>query len=738
MRPCRIKSAQPLLSPARAFSLNSASLAAALAFGTLARPAPIQPLTHVTPSAAAVRFSVPASDKRLRLDPTNPTDWQITNGVVAIDWDSTAGNVWGMNLVGDSQPLIDPNTLGGNGLPKGFYMDNSGPGTGTVSAGYVLVPGRYIDWWFTTASNASNAFTYTQHFILAANDPGIHVYSVFAHAASDPAGSLGQIQYVFRDNPALFTATYAVNAGPGNLGAVSIPLPSPAVMGNSDPGRQVQDATIDVHGLALPGGFNRGFETKYDYAGYEYFQEANGVYGNGYGLWAVFPRMDTLVGGPMKQNLLFTGSIVMGEMLSDHLCYGMSFPAAAGTPASRLFGPVYYRINRGADPAALYADAVGSASGALALYNREETLVANGYVPSGPRSTVTVADRAAPVPVSGTAWVVLSDPQTNQQLTAQAGQYWGSEDASGTVVLGGVSPGKYRLSAYRLGQWGEYRQDGVSVGGAASGPSQSGGSSSLAFQFTPENFSTAAPIWTFGTPDRSAREFLHGTDPSGSDDKEYWGAWNYWADFQATSGAAIAYATAVGSIPASPSPAVWNYIQWHQFDPGLFGGAYSTTDDTTDGYMYVCPAYAGSPATARVPNWQLHFTTTAAQQAQGSYVVLSVGLAATNSNLTVSLNGHSLAWNASTTTKTSDAQVRSGISGTYQWAALQWDASLLNPPGADNLLTFAVGSSQGVMYDALRMEIAATTADPAIRGWHDYEYLYNTLYTPANDALPNP
>ena len=29
-------------------------------------------------------------------------------------------------------------------------------------------------------------------------------------------------------------------------------------------------------------------------------------------------------------------------------------------------------------------------------------------------------------------------------------------------------------------------------------------------QFTPENFGTASPIWTIGTPDRSAHEFLNG------------------------------------------------------------------------------------------------------------------------------------------------------------------------------------------------------------------------------------
>jgi hypothetical protein len=81
---------------------------------------------------------------------------------------------------------------------------------------------------------------------------------------------------------------------------------------------------------------------------------------------------------------------------------------------------------------------------------------------------------------------------------------------------------------------------------------------------------------------------------------------------------------------------------------------------------------------------------------------------------------------------------RSGLSGTYQWLVFQWNTSQLNPPGQDNVLTLAVNRSEGVMYDALRMEITDTSADPAARGWNDYEYLFGSAFTPADDAVPNP
>ncbi len=308
-------------------------------------------------------------------------------------------------------------------------------------------------------------------------------------------------------------------------------------------------------------------------------------------------------------------------------------------------------------------------------------------------------------------------------------------------------PGIYRLSAYVLGQWGELRADNVNV--AAGQPTL------LSLKFTPENFGTAPPVWTIGTPDRSAHEFLHGQiknpvdlDPnyfdqytffvnnSVQDDREFWGNWNYWADFAANNGAVIYYATPVGSTPATNDLTKWNYVQWQNFNPGLYAGVYNSSDDTTDGYKYICPAYVGNCSTAVVPDWQVHFTTTADQQAQGQYVALSVGLAATEASLTVSLNGTPLVWHGFGL-KNADAGVRSGFSGTYQWVVFQWNTNQLNPPGADNVLTFNVNRTQGVMYDALRMEITNTSAAHEATGWNDYEYVNSSTYEPADDTLAN-
>lgn len=65
----------------------------------------------------------------------------------------------------------------------------------------------------------------------------------------------------------------------------------------------------------------------------------------------------------------------------------------------------------------------------------------------------------------------------------------------------------------------------------------------------------------------------------------------------------------------------------------------------------------------------------------------------------------------------------------------QWDSSALAAAGQDNVLTFDVNRAQGVMYDALRMEITSTSAAPSVTGWHDYEYVDASGYTPASDGV---
>ena len=715
-------------------------------------------------AAMAFLLSQTPLSAQITVDTSNATDWKISNGVITVDWLPGDGRIFSIHWTAfPDQELIDQTNRDSHG-PKGFYMDNVGPGGGIPTNKFYLDPnGKYVDLWNTFPASATNAFTWSQHHILFANDPGIHIYFVLDHGTGDIPGSVGQIQWVLRGDLAQFTNTYSVNTGLGNLGATAVPLPDAVLFGTSDPGRNVQDATVDLHGLPLPTGFRRQFYTKYDYSSYEYLHKAEGVYGSTMAAWMVVPSHESLTGGPSKQDLIFTGNLLIMEAYSNHLDNQMSFPVAAGSALQRLYGPFYLHFNAFSNshstPASLYQEALFAARRFTPAYDRDTVLLSNGYVPSTGRGEVELRVEERDRFNLNHAWAVLSDQQTNVQYSHAGHQYWENVNDPGEIKFRNVAPGTYRLTVYNLGGWGELRHDGITV--------TAHHATRLSVPFSSENFGSARPVWKIGTPDRSSHEFLHGRiidpidldrqfdfdskrdfdslwfddrlDRFGSrvqDDREFWGNWNYWDDFAANNGAVIYYATPVASTPATNDWTKWNYNQWHIFNPGLFAGIYNASDDTTDGYKYICPVYVGNCVTAIVPDWQVHFTTSPDQQAQGQYAALSVGLAATESSMTVSLNGNPLVW-PGFNHKNADAGVRSGFSGTYQWAVFQWPSSQLNPPGMDNVITFHVSRTQGVMYDALRMEITNNSADHTVTGWNDYEFITTGTYEPANDAIEN-
>ncbi len=266
--------------------------------------------------------------------------------------------------------------------------------------------------------------------------------------------------------------------------------------------------------------------------------------------------------------------------------------------SNRLFGPYYIHVNTLgtaynqtgntlASQADMYADAISAEAALVSNYDSVAPLVAAGYVPSNGRGSVSIQVNG----VSGaahTAWAVLSDPATNFQYTYQGMQYWADISASGSATITGVAPGTYRLSVYVLGQWGEYRQDGIVV--TANNTTSVPAIDLPAGELTNVNGTASGEtVFTIGTPDRSSHEFLHGHNTAtGNDDREYWGNWNYWADFMANQGAVVYYATAVGGTPATNDLSKWNYIHWGSASTrDSYAGVFNSSDDTTDGYSHV-------------------------------------------------------------------------------------------------------------------------------------------------------
>lgn len=756
-------------------------------------------VTNDAGTGQGASMSGTATQFTINVNTSNPSAWVIDNGAITYNWNSSSGNLISWILDGYSDQLIDTNYAS-----DGLYMDNTGTfwnyavptggtaaapvaactyvganvtGTTTCTQGTGSTP--YFDWSLTypDSVNSGNTYTFVQHWLVFPNDPGVHIYTELEHSAADGAANVGQMQWVFRDNTSIFTNQYEVNSGLGNLGVQDIPLPALAELNSTDPGRttDMQNAVEDMHGFPdIPGAFGRYFETKYDNSGYAYLHQAHGLYGTSassgttYGVWSVFPSQEGLAGGPTKQQLWVTGNLDMVEVLSGHLDNPLNISTAAGAAYNRIVGPDYIHVNvlgpaynqtgnTLATQADMYADAVSAGATYAPLYDNVAPLVAAGYVPSTGRGSVSIQVNG----VTGsqhTAWAVLSDPATNFQVSYVGMQYWADISSTGTATFTGVVPGTYRLSVYVLGQWGEYRQDGivVTVNSTTTVP---------AFSFQPESFGSS--VFTIGVPDRSSHEFLHGHFVTtqnahmvaGQDDREFWGNWNYWADFQANQGALIYYATPVGSNAASDYSTQWNYNHWgSSFDPTLF----DPSNDTADGYSNYgnvfgnsIPTYVASLAgasgtngvTTPIPAWQVYFATPSNISTYSSgYVDLSIAVACAEGSYVVSLNGHQLIWHE---TNGSDCMVRSGLSGYTQWFVMEWPISDLNQtPGGSNVITVSMSQVEGSSDDAWRMELSNTGANPSVTKWNDYTYVIGTG-TPGtgavnssgeynNDALPNP
>jgi hypothetical protein len=703
-------------------------------------------------AAAAGMLTTSAPAAQVTVTKNSNTSWTVSNGLITMVFDPSAEDVTSVQLGSGSG--ASPNLLGGStpeldeefaGTPFGAGPQTFGSQTNSTSS--------YQDVWTTTASSGTaNPITYSFHYVVFANDPTIYCYEWLSHAATDPATSVGQGQFLFRSNPSLFTNLYQINTGPNQLGAanavttVGVPSTNPSFPTVSAvPGRQVQNVTYDLTGSGIAGDNGTNYFTKYDYSVYTQFYQAETMYGSQYAVTEVDPSTDTLTGGPTKQNLAWTDPAILNmEFLSDH--YGIdgsgsgAYPGYAyyptqGVNTTRLFGPYGFTVSSAtaATAATINQNAINAIPGDQKEFDTDTQLVASGYVPTTFRGTLQVSVSSSVGWSSSAAnnTIVLSEPGVNFQESTQGYQYWGQLSAGGSTTITGVAPGTYRLSIYQSGQWGESCYDGVQVvGNKITIPTNA--------TFTPENFGTAPPIWTIGTPNRSANEFLNGHPAgttSGPDQRQYQGSYDYWAEEAAlgNQGKIVYYATAVGGTAATNNPNAWISNLWSVFDPG----EYDSSNGSADNYNNTAPQYvmnAGGPATYSGAPWEVHFTTTQAQRNQGQYVVLSVGLAAMESSLVITLNGHEEVWHAPDSTY-SDPMVRSGDAGFYQWAAFQWPTSDLLAAGGNDEMTFSCNEADGVMWDALRMEITNTSADPAVTGWNDYTWV--TGPNDSNNEFPN-
>lgn len=344
----------------------------------------------------------------------------------------------------------------------------------------------------------AQAFDIDIHYVLRRGATGLYSYAVLTHPANYPATSFGEWRAVWKLSDDLLEKIYVDDARHW-------------LMPNSNDYRHAEPTPIKEITRFTTGVMAGQFDCKYNYAA-EYWDL--GCWGhasdkNDVGAWIVLGSHEYFNDGPTKQDLTAAAGINHLHFGLDHY-NGSGVQVAAGEFWQKFYGPFLLYCNRqaaGAD--ACWADARAQAQ---AEQNAWPYAWLNHplYPRSWQRGAVSghfvVRDALKPQLTGAGAWVGLAQPPTNGnwQFESMHYQFWTKADAQGNFLIPGVRPGAYKLYAFTTGAVGEFSQPDVTVvAGATNDVSQ------LLWAVPHHGRSLA---WEIGVPDRTAREFHHGTD----------------------------------------------------------------------------------------------------------------------------------------------------------------------------------------------------------------------------------
>lgn len=257
---------------------------------------------------------------------------------------------------------------------------------------------------------------------------------------------------------------------------------------------------------------------------------ADGSTSNGatYGAWLVMNTKDTYYGGPLHSDLTVDG-IVYNYIVSNH--HGEGTPNITNG-FDRTFGPQFYLFNGGKGSASLQelrseAEEIANPHWNAAFYDSIAKHVV-GFAPSSQRGSVKGTVKLPKGAVRPIA-ILTVDGQYFQDNSAvpSSYQYWTDINTDGSFSIDRVKEGKYRLTVYAEGIFGDFVRDGIII--------RAGKQTSLRDIWNQESAGTE--VWRIGIPDKSSGEFRRGNarDPTHPlhppEYLIYWGAYDWRADF---------------------------------------------------------------------------------------------------------------------------------------------------------------------------------------------------------------
>ncbi|KAJ5167558.1 CAZyme family PL4 [Penicillium canariense] len=617
-----------------------------------------------------------------------------------------AGQV--VDLFLDGQDLLGPQS-GSSGIgpyldcyciPSGFYTAGATTPTMQVVQGEDATGTEYAGMILTDTYTPTGQ-EFQQYWFLRDGETGLHMFTRLAyHNETTPfLRNLQELRTLFRPNTDLWTHLTSSEVQ-------TAPLPSKDAVKHEV---VVQDATWTLNNTPTDAYYTQfaDYFTKYTFSNPWRNNSVHGLYADGstssgttFGAWLVMNTKDTYYGGPIHSDLTVDG-IVYNYLVSNH--HGEGTPNITNG-FDRTFGPQYYFFNGGKGSQSLSelraeAEELANPAWNAAFYDSIAKHVV-GYAPSGQRGSVRGKVKlpkgaARPIAILTANGVYFQD----NSAVSDSYQYWIDIESDGSFTMGHVKAGKYRLTIYAEGIFGDFIRDDIVV---------HAGKQTI-FRDTWEEESFGTEIWRLGIPDKSSGEFRHGnardtTHPLHPPEYLiYWGAYDWSMDFPQ----GINY-----TIGTSSPAADWNTVHWSVFGPTPSNShvEYNTTHDWNIHFALDATALHQRKTAS------LTVQLAGAKTAAGNTDVWNVNEMYNNLSLQSYINDHPdpltlvIGFNQS-----SSCIVRSAVSCYQISSRMTFPANWLHagdnvlrlhlPYNATDVETAVLPGTVYVQYDALRLEV---------------------------------
>jgi autotransporter-associated beta strand protein len=628
----------------------------------------------------------------------------LDNGIVSIVITKSDAHISTMNYQG--QNLLAGGYSGGE-----FYWSWNQPNyQNPVVTQYALVQDpstnggavAEVDLFSPWNSNTNNAALDVDiHYFLVQGSQGFYASCINSHPASYPDNPGGEFRMV------CYTGTIFDWLSVDDLRSR---LMAPA----STPWVSVPGAPQEFQ-LWTAGIYQGQYECKYSYSADYGDENAWGwsSTADNIGLWMTKPSQEYYSGGPMKRELTChdnqagVGPVLLNMVNGTHYTMGSDGEIQPGETFSKTFGPWLIYVNSvppgtSNAPAALFSDAQTQAVAEQAAWPYTWWHNAN-YVQKSGRGTVAgtikIADSGNPNASPAGLWVGVAQAPPSSMNSADFQyweknfQYWVRSDANGNFTIPNVIAGaNYTLFAFGPGASGTFQSQSltgtslstVNVPATPFSVTVTAGATNNLGNVTWTPTRVGATVWEIGVPDRSAHEFLHGTD--------------WWmAD--------------IGSSPTNPSP---NWMKSFDFPADFPTGLVYTVGQSqwATGWNFAHAALGTNASSTET--WKVFFNLPQAPTG-GAQASLYLGFAADYQGpVKVVANGNTVTSGVTPPSGSDDTMIRLGIHGVFS------DVRLSVPIGdlhagqneMDFTMTKTGSTEKSAMYDYLRLELSSYLPPP--------------------------